>query len=60
MDLGLRERVVLVTGSSRGIGKTYAADCGYSDQAHMIAELEDLLGATPEAFVRAASSRERW
>lgn len=37
-----------------------AADVGYYDQAHMIAEFRDLLGTTPAAFAREAVTLRRW
>ena len=37
-----------------------AADAGYYDQAHMIAEFRDLLGMTPAAFAREATTLARW
>lgn len=37
-----------------------AADAGYYDQAHMIAEFRDLVGTTPAAFARTLPTLQRW
>lgn len=37
-----------------------AADAGYYDQAHMIAEFRALVGTTPAAFAREAATHMRW
>ena len=51
------QRVVRMTATSRDWGRI-AADAGYYDQAHLIADFRELVGLTPGAFLKRTGARD--
>lgn len=49
------QRAVRMAGTSKDWGRI-AADAGYYDQAHLIADFRELVGLTPSAFLKRAGS----
>jgi AraC-like DNA-binding protein len=52
------QRAVRMTKTSTDWGRI-AADVGYYDQAHLIADFRDLVGLTPGAFAKRAGGSPR-
>lgn len=51
------QRAVRMTATSKDWGRI-AADAGYYDQAHLIADFRELVGLTPGAFLKRAGDRD--